>query len=431
MLGFKDFTGDRRGGVLPIFALSVIPLFGLMGAAVDYSRAAAARTDMQGAIDSVAIMLAKEANKLTTEQIATNANKYFQALFNRPEAKGITITPVFAVNDGTFSMKVTGTGHLPTKFMNIMGFDKMDIATTTEINWGTRRLELALALDNTGSMAWSSKMDELKKASKTLLEALKKTALTPNTVKVSIIPFATDVNVGTGNVNAAWLDWTEWDAANGQNVITETCTYKGNSGKIKECTPNPPVWQPAAHSTWNGCVWDRNKPHDAQDTAPTSKQTKFEPHQAANCPVAMMPLTNDWVALNAKIDSMIPTGNTNVSIGLAWGWHTLTTGEPMTQASAPAKELDKVIILLTDGTNTQNRWNNDAASIDARTKLTCDAVKAAEIKIYTVRVIDGNAALLQDCASDPSMYYDVTSSSQLVAVFSKIAENLASLRISK
>jgi Mg-chelatase subunit ChlD len=431
-----QFAENESGSVLPIFALSILPLFGLMGAAIDYSRAAATRTDMQSALDSVAIMLSKDANKLTTAEIQTKANDYFTAVFNRPEAKSITITPVFSQTDGTFSMQVSGSGEVPTRFMNIMGFNKMDIASSTEVKWGSRRLELALALDNTGSMAWSGKMDELKKASKALLDTLKKSAIKPETVKVSIVPFATDVNVGTGNVNATWLDWSDWDAENGADTSIETCT--GKNGKKKKCTSST-SWVPNAHSTWNGCVWDRDKPHDIQDTAPTSKQTRFQPHQADNCPVAMLPLTNDWNALNAKIDAMIPTGNTNVTIGLEWGWHTLTSGEPMTQAVAPAKDLDKVIILLTDGTNTANRWSDEdggdaatkAANIDARTKLACDNVKATGIKLYTVRVIDGNADLLKNCASDPTMFYDVQNSSGLVAVFNKIGENLATLRIAK
>jgi len=33
------FLQDRRGNVAPIFAIAVIPIIGLVGAAVDYSRA--------------------------------------------------------------------------------------------------------------------------------------------------------------------------------------------------------------------------------------------------------------------------------------------------------------------------------------------------------------------------------------------------------
>jgi hypothetical protein len=128
---------------------------------------------------------------------------------------------------------------------------------------------------------------------------------------------------------------------------------------------------------------------------------------------------------------MTPTGNTNVTIGAAWGWHALTSNDPLPSAAEPAPDLDKVLILLTDGTNTQNRWTGNSSDIDARTKAVCANIKSANIKIYTVRVIDGNADLLQNCATKSDMYYDVQNASALNAVFSTIATNLANLRLSK
>ena len=48
-----------------------------------------------------------------------------------------------------------------------------------------------------------------------------------------------------------------------------------------------------------------------------------------------------------------------------------------------------------------------------------------------MRVIDGNASLLQGCASKVSMYYEVQQADQFNNVFSSIAQNLANLRITK
>ena len=78
----------------------------------------------------------------------------------------------------------------------------------------------------------------------------------------------------------------------------------------------------------------------------------------------MMTLSTDWTALNSKIDAMTPTGNTNVTIGLQMAWQTLSPVAPF-NAPAPAPDLDKVIILLTDGDNTQNRWTSSAV-VDRR-----------------------------------------------------------------
>ena len=48
-----------------------------------------------------------------------------------------------------------------------------------------------------------------------------------------------------------------------------------------------------------------------------------------------------------------------------------------------------------------------------------------------MRVINGNATLLRNCATNPTMYYDVDQASELNGVFSAIAQNLANLRIAK
>jgi Mg-chelatase subunit ChlD len=144
----------------------------------------------------------------------------------------------------------------------------------------------------------------------------------------------------------------------------------------------------------------------------------------------MMTLTNDWTALNSKIDAMQPTGNTNVTIGLQMAFQMLSPVAPF-NASAPKTDLDKVIVLLTDGDNTENRWSTSQTSIDNRTKLACTNAKNANIKLYVVRVINGNASLLQQCATKTDMYYNVQNASQLSSVFATIAQNLANLRLSK
>ena len=141
-------------------------------------------------------------------------------------------------------------------------------------------------------------------------------------------------------------------------------------------------------------------------------------------------MSEDWTALNAKVDAMTPTGNTNVTIGMAWGFQLLMPVAPF-NAPAFANDLDKVLIILTDGDNTQNRWSSSQSSIDARTSKVCDNVKAANIRVYTVRVIAGNGTLLKSCASKPTMYYDVDQAIELTSVFGSIAQNLANLRITK
>jgi Flp pilus assembly protein TadG len=416
------FLRDRKGGVAPLLALAVIPIMATIAGAVDYSRAAAARSAMQAALDSTALMMSKNAQSLTGSALGTEATNYFTAMFNHPEAANVVVTSTMTQPaEGSFNLTLNGSATVTPLFTP----GPINLTTTSQVVWGIKKLNLALVLDNTGSMAASGKMSALKTAAHNLLTTLQAAAKTPGDVQVSIVPFAVDVNVGTGNAAATWIDWSDWNTANG------SCS-NNNYSTQSSCQSHNKTWTHDNHNTWNGCVNDRDQNNDVLNTAPVSGSaaTKYRADQAANCPTSMMPLSNDWTALNNKIDAMSPTGNTNITVGLSMGWQTLTASAPF-NAPPAATDLDKVIILLTDGENTQNRWTTSASSINARTTLACNNIKAANIKIYTVRVIDGNASLLQGCATNPTLYYDVDQASELNGVFTSIAQNLANLRIAK
>jgi uncharacterized protein YegL len=248
-------------------------------------------------------------------------------------------------------------------------------------------------------MASNGKIAALKTASHNLLNTLQAAAKQPGDVKVAIIPFDRMVNIGAGFKDEFWIDYSV------KNIQKDQ---------------------------WDGCVIDRSQSYDVQDTAPVSSNYQtFYPASDCGSLVQAMPLSTDWTALHSKVDEMQAAGNTNVTIGLVWGWHALTAGVPFTNAAAPAPDLDKVIVLLTDGENTQNRWTTSSSSIDSRTAVACTNVKNANIKLYTVRVIDGNATLLRNCATNTNMYYNVQQADQLNGVFSSIAQTLASLRLGK
>ena len=63
----------------------------------------------------------------------------------------------------------------------------------------------------------------------------------------------------------------------------------------------------------------------------------------------------------------------------------------------------------------------------------CQAVKNAGVKLYTVRVIDGNANLLRSCASldekGQPLYAEVKDASGISGVFEKIAAEILATRL--
>src|SRR6185436_13330487 len=98
--------------------------------------------------------------------------------------------------------------------------------------------------------------------------------------------------------------------------------------------------------------------YDVSNAAPTpgTKATLFPAEQYGGCPVPLMGLSYDWTALNNKIDSMSPEGYTNQAIGLQWGWQSLTAAPFTIPAKDSNYQYQEIIILLTDGLNTEDRW---------------------------------------------------------------------------
>ncbi len=93
-----------------MFALVIIPMFGAVGIAIDFSRANSARTAMQSALDSTALMLSKEAPKISTRsELEKKADKYFRAnspaqgshhITIKPDLENDRQKPVFALSRG-------------------------------------------------------------------------------------------------------------------------------------------------------------------------------------------------------------------------------------------------------------------------------------------------------------------------------------------
>ncbi len=442
----RTFRHATAGNVILTFALTTIPMVGFVGAAVDYSRGNSAKAAMQQAIDATGLILSRDAQSLSEAALKLKADQLFKTLVNRPEIQNIVVTPVlYTPQESTFRLTVDATGMVPTTFTKIIGKESLDLSVNTEIQWGVKKLELALGLDNTGSMGSSNKMVELKKAllnvkgqsgatADGLLETLRKAAKKAGDIKISIIPFDTTVKVGTSYKNDTWLDWTEAFGTCNKSSLTSPKT------KTRCEAINGGVWTLDTNkNNWNGCVIDRNQNNDVADTLPDSNMaTKFPATKECTASGGLaqaLPLTDIWgtgyQTLVDKVNSMQPNGNTNVTIGLAWAWHSLTSSLPFPEGTDPKPDTDKVIILLTDGDNTQNRWSTTSTTIDARTTAACANVKLANIKVYTIRVIDGNATLLQSCATKPEMYYNVSQAAQLNPVFAAIAQSLANLRIAK
>ena len=440
----KSFQQRTTTNVALTFALSLLPLVGFIGSAIDYSRANAAKTAMQAAVDATALMVSKDADSLTAAQISSRASQYFSGIFSRADTKNIVITGAYSKSSGS-KIVVNGTAAIDTTFMGLFGFEHLPIHVTSTAAWGINKLRVALALDVTGSMDDDGKMPALKDAAKAMLKQLKAAARSPGDIYVSVVPFARYVNIGSSNYTKSFIDWTEWDKTHGSWDCSGNSSY--NNSHANNCK-----WKPDDHAKWEGCVSDRgdadgpsSQNYDQKVLPPNSDAaSEYPAEQPDGCPVAIRQLTYDWDGLNALVNSLSPAGSTNQPIGLVWAWQTLVGGGAMV---APPKDpkyvYSDVIILMSDGLNTQDRWygngSNQSPSVDKRMydgtrngAGTCQNAKDAGMVIYTIQVNTGHdptSALLKNCASGQDKFTEIKTAEQMVAVFESIGSALSKLHL--
>jgi Flp pilus assembly protein TadG len=433
---WAHFARARGGNVAITFAFALLPMLAFVGAAVDYSRANILKSELQTALDASALMVSKNASSMDSSTLQTTAEDSFKALFTRSDAKNIRLSATYSSTGGS-RVVLTASANMDAVFAGILGYKTFTVSATSTTKWGNTRLRVALVLDNTGSMSSSGKMTALQTATKNLLTQLQSAASVNGDVYVSIIPFSKDVNVGSSNYAESWIDWTEWDTAN------RTCSgWKWGS----TCYG---TWGSADRSTWNGCISDRgdssapsSQNYDQNATEPQTgvSASLYPADQDSSCPHQMMGLSYDWTSMSSLVDAMTPGGYTNQPIGLVWGWQSLVGGGPLT---APVKDsnytYDDVIILLSDGLNTQDRWYSSQSSVDNRMygssgNGTCANIKAAGVTIYTIQVNTGGdptSTLLQNCASSSDKFFLLTSADEIVTTFNQIGTNLTRLRVAQ
>lgn len=121
MLFLKTFAKDRRGSIAVTFSLAATPLMLMAGAAMDYSRAARERHDMQAALDS-ALLAAALAKPAQRQDIAT---KVYNARSGKAERVEETLT--LSSNDAARTLSGVVHAKVPTTLLKVGGLNSLDV----------------------------------------------------------------------------------------------------------------------------------------------------------------------------------------------------------------------------------------------------------------------------------------------------------------
>ena len=283
----RQFAVDERGNIAILFGFLVLVLFGFIGAAVDYTRYNSVKTDIVQSMDAAGLAMARlyqNDDTISDADLKDYGRRFFLENFESSSLiDGLDIDFVITSVDITPVVN----GKLKTQMLRVGFFDEFDMHTTTEVTKkGSGRLELALVLDVTGSMSWTSggekKIVSLRNAVDSLLQVLYGDATTDPNVKVGIVPFNAHVNPGGAS------SWTNsWADTNAEAVYHGARFFHvGEDGEVDMDTKvnHFNLFDSVEESDWMGCVEARPYPLDELDVPPGSSASASEISGATTVP---------------------------------------------------------------------------------------------------------------------------------------------------
>lgn len=404
---FNRMMKDKRGVIAAAFGVVFPVIVAAMGIGYDLAQGYMVRSRLTHALDAAGLAVAGSTG--TMPELEARFQAFMQA--NYPHGEIGNVKELNFVKNGN-NIKVEGTVVVNTAFMRWFGKNQIEVYAVTQIHREIQGVEVALVLDNTGSMA-GTKLRNLKEASTTLIDMLEEAAegsVDEEAVKIALVPYTMTVNVGSQYNNATWLDRAGSSAA-ARSLFNNAVVNRMNLFS-------------SLNRSWGGCVEMRASPHDVTESPPTTSNvnslyipffavdepdssnstyggpyynnyrndnttsTNWQTRQSmttkyngspirngatsmgyqygpnAGCEIQpLMRLTQDYDALRDRVDDMTAVGDTIILTGLMWGWHVLSPNAPFYDGATYNNPCyKKIIILMTDGQNANAVANNNNQS---------------------------------------------------------------------
>ena len=402
------FAQDRRANLAYIYAVAFLPVALSAGAAIDYARGAMVRATLTQALDAAGLAVGSSGN-LSTDDATALAQTFFSANYRLDSSFGRPASVSLVQNGQDFSL--TTNVPMPTTMLQLAGIDTIPVTSSVMVTRNSMNIEVALALDITGSMS-GQRLTDLKTAAKSLIDMVVQDVQSPTYSKVAIVPYSMAVNVGSyaGQVRGAITGGTTITGAsktspvvitapghafqNGDvvyitgvagmtsinnkaftvtNRTTDTFALSGVNGTYySSYTGSGTAWCTtpgcqyyyfrSATGTYNTyqvstCVTERTSNAYTDDSPATTLLGRNYPAASTNPCLGntIVPLSTDKTSLDSLVDGFAASGSTAGHIGIAWAWYLLSPnfGTLWPSGSAPGsyteRTLMKFAIIMTDG----------------------------------------------------------------------------------
>ena len=227
----KNFLRNQDGNYAAIFAIAMLPLFAGVGMSVDYANISRLKHSLGDSTDAAGLAVSKlyAAGTKTDAELKDFGKKFFEANFDPNYKDSTTVEVLLPGEAGTTSKELvvkatlayeTLFGPAISALMGEQGGTNVVVIQQSTLKMRALA-EIALVLDNSGSMAWdkygnsgtpvaNQRITLLKTAAKelvsTMITAGEQIEQVNDPIKFSIVPFAASVNVGPANATKSWMD---------------------------------------------------------------------------------------------------------------------------------------------------------------------------------------------------------------------------------
>jgi Flp pilus assembly protein TadG len=262
----KKFTNDKNGNFAMMAAVSMVPIMLAVGLGIDYSGAGKQRDEMQRALDSAALSIARKGDAINDGEARKIAINFLGSNFKE------SFSTLKMVRDGT-NVELGALTPYKLNFGSLFGKKTVDIQVLSSADIGRNTSEIALVLDTTGSMA-GGKLTMLKDAVDEMITTMEAQQTQKDSLKFALVPFSTFVNVGpqfgptfdaSGKMMSSGANWLD---TLGRNPASKVDLPRGMSRFYA---------YDFLESKWPGCVETRpavgSDKYDVMDIATNLKDS--------------------------------------------------------------------------------------------------------------------------------------------------------------
>ena len=428
MIQMRNFVRDTQGSTITVVAVALFMILGVASLSIDALYLYVLKDRLQTTADVAALAAVQDiedqdqakatAIEYATKNMDTDDHGEVLSLGDVVIGGWDPDTRIFTPNaDPANAVRVTTRREQVNNnpaglfFARVLGRDEVDLSAQATAAFEPRKVELAMVLDNSGSMdMFGGSMQYLIDAADQLLDMMFQGEPTLDESRISIVPFRALAHLGT-----EYADWL--------------------SG--------------AAPANWNGCFLARfepvgGEPYRLTDSPPADVPFDPAPDTTTsnrNCSVQMVATEDDRDVLDTAMNALGAQYQTDMYEAMAWAWRALSPRWRGVWSDPDfPKDYDdewrKIAIIVTDGWSSSwmSPYNN--STHDQLIPNVCEDMKAEEIEIYVIWMDKNNNAKVaarpyyEQCASDGGHHFaDAQSQADVDAAFSEIARRILEPRL--